>query len=193
MAAGPPDRPLTASLAAFASLLSASDAAATRVWQANTDQQLRQQVNAYQTALAALQACIAAQAGDPAASAAPQGAPAGLADGTPRPCPPADSSWQPPPHSTAVQADVRSFDWPAFCTQHGGFDVVMMDPPWQLATANPTRGVALKYNQLSDVEIQVCPARPPARSRLARRLGAQVAGAGAGRAGQGCCAVLCSA
>lgn len=25
----------------------------------------------------------------------------------------------------------------------------MMDPPWQLATANPTRGVALGYSQLT--------------------------------------------
>lgn len=24
----------------------------------------------------------------------------------------------------------------------------MMDPPWQLATANPTRGVALGYSQV---------------------------------------------
>lgn len=29
----------------------------------------------------------------------------------------------------------------------------MMDPPWQLATANPTRGVALGYSQLSDQDI----------------------------------------
>lgn len=25
----------------------------------------------------------------------------------------------------------------------------MMDPPWQLATANPTRGVALGYSQVT--------------------------------------------
>lgn len=29
----------------------------------------------------------------------------------------------------------------------------MMDPPWQLATANPTRGVALGYSQLTDQDI----------------------------------------
>ena len=28
-----------------------------------------------------------------------------------------------------------------------------MDPPWQLATANPTRGVALGYSQLTDQDI----------------------------------------
>jgi mRNA (2'-O-methyladenosine-N6-)-methyltransferase len=30
------------------------------------------------------------------------------------------------------------------------FDVIMMDPPWQLACANPTRGVAIAYQQLQD-------------------------------------------
>lgn len=32
-----------------------------------------------------------------------------------------------------------TYDWTKLisCTQ---FDVIMMDPPWQLATANPTRG-----------------------------------------------------
>jgi hypothetical protein len=29
------------------------------------------------------------------------------------------------------------------------FDCIMMDPPWQLATANPTRGVTLSYPQVS--------------------------------------------
>lgn len=37
------------------------------------------------------------------------------------------------------------------------FDVIMMDPPWQLATANPTRGVALGYSQLTDANIQQLP------------------------------------
>jgi hypothetical protein len=37
------------------------------------------------------------------------------------------------------------------------FDVIHMDPPWQLATANPTRGVALGYSQLSDRDIQNLP------------------------------------
>ncbi|XP_063901162.1 N6-adenosine-methyltransferase subunit METTL3-like [Zophobas morio] len=30
----------------------------------------------------------------------------------------------------------------------------MLDPPWQLASATPTRGVALGYCQLSDAAIQ---------------------------------------
>ena len=33
----------------------------------------------------------------------------------------------------------------------------MMDPPWQLATANPTRGVALGYSQLTDADITALP------------------------------------
>jgi hypothetical protein len=28
------------------------------------------------------------------------------------------------------------------------FDVIMLDPPWRLATSQPTRGVALGYNQV---------------------------------------------
>ena len=36
--------------------------------------------------------------------------------------------------------------------QHAGrlFDIVTMDPPWQLSSANPTRGVAIAYDTLSD-------------------------------------------
>ena len=33
------------------------------------------------------------------------------------------------------------------------FDVIMMDPPWQLASRAPTRGVALGYSQLRNKEI----------------------------------------
>jgi mRNA m6A methyltransferase catalytic subunit len=38
---------------------------------------------------------------------------------------------------------------------YGGrlFDVITMDPPWQLSSANPTRGVAIAYDTLSDIEI----------------------------------------
>lgn len=39
--------------------------------------------------------------------------------------------------------------------QHGGrlFDVITMDPPWQLSSANPTRGVAIAYDTLKDDDI----------------------------------------
>ena len=41
--------------------------------------------------------------------------------------------------------------------KHGPFDVIMTDPPWQLATHAPTRGVALGYDQLPDVCIEDLP------------------------------------
>ena len=37
------------------------------------------------------------------------------------------------------------------------FDVITCDPPWQLSTANPTRGVAISYDTLSDKEILAIP------------------------------------
>ena len=30
------------------------------------------------------------------------------------------------------------------------YDVIMMDPPWQLSSSNPSRGVAIAYDSLSD-------------------------------------------
>lgn len=33
------------------------------------------------------------------------------------------------------------------------FDVITIDPPWQLSSANPTRGVAIAYSTLNDLEI----------------------------------------
>ncbi|EFN58866.1 hypothetical protein CHLNCDRAFT_50385 [Chlorella variabilis] len=50
------------------------------------------------------------------------------------------SEWQVPPHCIPIHANVTTYDWSRLirATQ---FDVVMMDPPWQLATANPTRGL----------------------------------------------------
>eukprot|EP00887_Chlorella_sp_A99_P002786 scaffold6.g2786.t1 len=66
------------------------------------------------------------------------------------------SEWQVPPHCVPIHANVTTYDWEPLvaATQ---FDVVMMDPPWQLATANPTRGVALGYSQLTDAHIQQLP------------------------------------
>ena len=56
------------------------------------------------------------------------------------------SQYDPPPLSVPINADIRNFDWAAFGERQfevAGryYDVIMMDPPWQLATANPTRGV----------------------------------------------------
>ena len=62
------------------------------------------------------------------------------------------SEWHVPPHCIPIHANVTTYDWRPLA-QATQFDVVMMDPPWQLATANPTRGVALGYSQLTDQDI----------------------------------------
>lgn len=51
-----------------------------------------------------------------------------------------------------IQADIRNFDWEAFgkiCQ----FDVIVMDPPWNIQPAQTTRGVDLGYELLSESEI----------------------------------------
>ena len=64
--------------------------------------------------------------------------------------------WQVPPQCIPVHANVTTYDWrPMY--EHEQFDVIMMDPPWQLATANPTRGVSLGYSQLTDQHIADLP------------------------------------
>lgn len=42
---------------------------------------------------------------------------------------------------------------------HAGrlFDVITCDPPWQLSSANPTRGVAIAYSTLTDAHIKDLP------------------------------------
>lgn len=66
------------------------------------------------------------------------------------------SEWQVPAQCIPIHANVVTYDWPRLYTKCQ-FDVIMMDPPWQLATANPTRGVALGYSQLTDADIQKLP------------------------------------
>ena len=58
------------------------------------------------------------------------------------------AEWQVPPHCIPIHANVTTYDWSRLVASTQ-FDVIMMDPPWQLATANPTRGVALGYSQVS--------------------------------------------
>ncbi|KAK4517940.1 uncharacterized protein ATC70_001289 [Mucor velutinosus] len=55
-----------------------------------------------------------------------------------------------------IKANVMTFEWDrlAETTQ---FDVILADPPWQLATNTPTRGVAIAYQQLPDVCIEELP------------------------------------
>ena len=47
--------------------------------------------------------------------------------------------WQVPQHCIPIHANVVTYNWRELY-QYTQFDVIMMDPPWQLATANPTRG-----------------------------------------------------
>ena len=32
--------------------------------------------------------------------------------------------------------------------------MIMMDPPWELSSAQPTRGVAIGYDTMTDLDIQ---------------------------------------
>ena len=62
-----------------------------------------------------------------------------------------------------LSVDVRTFNFTKLIQKQlslsGGrpFDVITVDPPWQLSTANPTRGVAISYDTLSDAEILKIP------------------------------------
>lgn len=72
------------------------------------------------------------------------------------------SQYDPPPLSIPINADIRNFDWAElgrrqFETAGRYYDVIMMDPPWHLSSANPTRGVAIAYEQLGDHLIQSIP------------------------------------
>ena len=51
---------------------------------------------------------------------------------------------QVPPHCIPIHANVTTYNWDALAAA-AQFDVIMMDPPWALATANPSRGVSLGY------------------------------------------------
>lgn len=61
-----------------------------------------------------------------------------------------------------VCADIRKLDWSALVKSqmaqgHKMYDVVMMDPPWQLSSSNPSRGVAIAYDSLADEAIKKIP------------------------------------
>lgn len=54
-----------------------------------------------------------------------------------------------------LSTNVKSFDFKSLeknQKQYGGklFDIITTDPPWQLSSANPTRGVAIAYDTLND-------------------------------------------
>ncbi|KAG0040197.1 hypothetical protein BGZ83_002626 [Gryganskiella cystojenkinii] len=55
-----------------------------------------------------------------------------------------------------IKANVMTYDWDSLADECQ-FDVILMDPPWQLATHAPTRGVAIAYQQLPDICIEELP------------------------------------
>ncbi|KAJ2847167.1 hypothetical protein IWW36_003995 [Coemansia brasiliensis] len=61
-----------------------------------------------------------------------------------------------PKWSVPIRANVMNFEWEKLA-QACQFDVILMDPPWQLASQAPTRGVAIAYQQLPDVCIESLP------------------------------------
>jgi mRNA (2'-O-methyladenosine-N6-)-methyltransferase len=63
------------------------------------------------------------------------------------------SEFDAPEWCIPIRANVIDFDWSALGNACQ-FDVILMDPPWQLATNAPTRGVAIGYQQLPDWAIQ---------------------------------------
>lgn len=73
-----------------------------------------------------------------------------------------DGLWKPPLHCVPICGDVRTINFDKLrnvqlAARGKLFDVITMDPPWQLASANPTRGVALGYSQLGDSLIEQIP------------------------------------
>ncbi|KAJ1824633.1 hypothetical protein GGH91_001484 [Coemansia sp. RSA 2671] len=66
------------------------------------------------------------------------------------------SEFKAPEWSVPIRANVMNFDWEQLASACQ-FDVILMDPPWQLASQAPTRGVAIAYQQLPDVCIESLP------------------------------------
>lgn len=60
-----------------------------------------------------------------------------------------------PDHCVPICADIREFKFKVLAEKQKEitgqlFDVIMMDPPWQLSSSQPTRGVAIAYDTLND-------------------------------------------
>ncbi|KAJ2798821.1 hypothetical protein H4R20_004679 [Coemansia guatemalensis] len=66
------------------------------------------------------------------------------------------SEFRAPEWSVPIRANVMNFEWEKLAAACQ-FDVILMDPPWQLASQAPTRGVAIAYQQLPDVCIESLP------------------------------------
>ena len=59
-------------------------------------------------------------------------------------------------NSIAISADIRTFDWKKLGLIQK-FDVIVMDPPWQITFSTVTRGVQLSYDQLEHTIIAQMP------------------------------------
>lgn len=62
-------------------------------------------------------------------------------------------------NSIPICEDVTQLDFDKLIKcqlEFGGrlFDAIMMDPPWQLSSSQPSRGVAITYESLSDDKIK---------------------------------------
>ena len=55
-----------------------------------------------------------------------------------------------------IQADVRHFNWHALASI-AKFDVIVMDPPWNITPSQTTRGVDLGYQLMPEEEIAAMP------------------------------------
>ena len=77
-----------------------------------------------------------------------------------------------PPECIPIHANVMTFDWSKLSSLTQ-FDVIMMDPPWQLATANPTRGRPSSqlswHRQEHDVHVQLSCKHKQMHSSMGRR------------------------
>eukprot|EP00826_Nyctotherus_ovalis_P057859 TRINITY_DN7925_c0_g1_i12.p2 TRINITY_DN7925_c0_g1~~TRINITY_DN7925_c0_g1_i12.p2 ORF type:complete len:246 (-),score=13.26 TRINITY_DN7925_c0_g1_i12:19-756(-) len=67
-----------------------------------------------------------------------------------------------PENCVPINTNVLTFDFGKLGAIHRRmtgqlFDVIMMDPPWQLSSSNPTRGVAIAYDTLGDAHIRGLP------------------------------------
>ncbi|CAD8177323.1 unnamed protein product [Paramecium pentaurelia] len=67
-----------------------------------------------------------------------------------------------PENSIPINADVITFNFKSLIASQQKiagklFDAIMMDPPWQLSTSQPSRGVAIAYQSLKDDQLMELP------------------------------------
>eukprot|EP00924_Labyrinthula_sp_SR-Ha-C_P001171 snap_masked-scaffold_7-processed-gene-15.28-mRNA-1 protein AED:1.00 eAED:1.00 QI:0/0/0/0/1/1/2/0/344 len=67
-----------------------------------------------------------------------------------------------PRNTWVISGDVRKVNWSKLLLQviryfGGTFDLVLVDPPWNVSQRDPVRGFALKYGTLSGAEIRSIP------------------------------------